>query len=115
MLMTEIAGVSISTIAKRFGTPTYVYDRAMIERRIKDLAGFPKIRYAQKANSNIAILALMRKNGVVVDATTVGEIYRAMKAGYSAADIVYTSDIFDRPTLEFVREHAVGINAGSPI
>lgn len=114
MLMTEIAGVSISTIAKRFGTPTYVYDRAMIERRIKDLAGFPKIRYAQKANSNIAILALMRKNGVVVDATTVGEIYRAMKAGYSAADIVYTSDIFDRPTLEFVREHAVGINAGSP-
>jgi diaminopimelate decarboxylase len=113
MLLTEIAGVPIAQIAQQFGTPTYVYDRSMIERRIQDLAGFPKIRYAQKANSNIAILALMRKHGVVVDATTVGEIHRALQAGYGPGDVVYTSDIFDRPTLEFIRNHPVGINAGS--
>jgi diaminopimelate decarboxylase len=113
MLLKEIAGVPVATIAQKFGTPTYVYDRAMIERRIHDLAGFPKIRFAQKANSNIAILALMRKHGVVVDATTIGEVYRAQKAGYSPSDVVYTSDIFDRPTLDFVRDNPVGINAGS--
>jgi diaminopimelate decarboxylase len=114
MLSTEIAGVSIAAIARKFGTPTFVYDRSMIENRIRDLAGFPKIRYAQKANSNIAILSIMRHHGVVVDATTVGEIFRATKAGYAPSEIVYTSDIFDRTTLEFLRQNPVGINAGSP-
>ena len=113
MILEQIGGVSIEKIASTFSTPTYVYDRAVIEKRVKDLSAFPTIRYAQKANSNIAILSLVRQLNVEVDATSAGEIHRAIKAGYQPEQIVYTSDIFDRETLKTIATLPVGINAGS--
>lgn len=115
---TEIAGHAVVDIAQRFGTPCYVYDWNSIERRIADLGAFDAIRYAQKALSNIAILARMRKCGVVVDAVSAGEIHRALRAGYIAnshpAGIVYTADVFDREALELVVKHNIPVNVGSP-
>ncbi|ADB14847.1 diaminopimelate decarboxylase [Pirellula staleyi DSM 6068] len=114
----EIAGVSVADIARDYGTPTYVYDAAIIEERIDDLAKFDVIRYAQKACSNIAILDLMRKKGVVVDAVSTGEIHRAMAAGYKPGsknhEIVYTADIFDRDALATVVKLDIPVNCGSP-
>jgi len=52
---TEIAGISVADLAHRFGTPTFVYDAAMIGRRIADLAAFDVVRYAQKACSNLQL------------------------------------------------------------
>src|SRR6516225_7823412 len=114
MIVTQIAGVEIRSLAERFGTPTYVYDRAKIEERIGDLRGFPVIRYAQKANSNLAILDLMRRHGVLVDAVSAGEIHRALKAGYEPRQIVYTSDIFDHAALDMVGRLGIHVNCGSP-
>jgi len=108
-----MGGVDIRTLAKEFGTPTFIYDRAMIEQRIADLSGFPVIRYAQKACSNIAILALMRKHGVKVDAVTAGEIHRALQAGYDPREIVYTADIFDRSVLDLIAKLGLAVNCGS--
>jgi diaminopimelate decarboxylase len=113
MVLTEIAGLDIRTLAERFGTPLFVYDRAVIEQRIADLAPFPVIRYAQKANSNLAVLALMRRHGIVVDAISAGEIHRALKAGYRPAEIVYTADVFDRASLAMVEELNIRTNCGS--
>src|SRR5207244_8173911 len=115
-IRTQIAGVSVRELAERFGTPTYVYNAAKIVERVNDLKQFDVIRYAQKACSNIAILDLVRRNGVLVDAVSCGEIHRAIKAGYKAgadrkqgtgnrrhhAEMVYTEDIFDRESLETV-------------
>src|SRR5215475_4327550 len=81
-LRTEIAGVPVNELARQFGTPAFVYDAAKIVERINDLRAFDVIRYAQKACSNIAILDLVRRNGVLVDAVSAGEIHRALKAGY---------------------------------
>ena len=113
MIQTQIGGVDIRALAKDFGTPTFFYDRAVIEKRIADLKGFPLIRYAQKACSNIAILALMRKHGVKVEAVTAGEIHRAMQAGYDPCDVVYTADIFDRGVLDLIAKLCVAVNCGS--
>jgi diaminopimelate decarboxylase len=114
----KIAGVSAADIAAQYGTPTYVYDAASIRQRIGDLRAFDVIRYAQKACSNLAILDLARREGVLVDAVSAGEIYRAMKAGYrpgrNPPEIVYTADIFDRPSLDLVVEHDIHVNCGSP-
>jgi diaminopimelate decarboxylase len=114
----EIAGVPVVELAKQFGTPTYIYDAAKIRQRIDDLRAFDVIRFAQKACSNIAILALARQAGVVVDAVSAGEIHRAVAAGYSLhgepAPIVYTADIFDRESLELVVRHNLPVNVGSP-
>src|SRR5436309_3028016 len=114
MILTHIAGVPVPDLAQRFGTPTYVYDRAKIERRIRDLKSFPVIRYAQKANSNLAILDLMRRNGVLLDAVSAGEIHRALKVGYRPEQIVYTADVFDHPALDLVAKQQIPVNCGSP-
>ena len=116
-LRSAIAGVPIVELARQFGTPTYVYDAAKILERINDLRAFDVIRYAQKACSNIAILDLCRRNGVLVDAVSAGEIGRALAAGYSTTGdpppIVYTADIFDREALELVIAKDIHVNCGS--
>lgn len=115
---TEIAGCKISDLASRYGTPLYVYDLDTIHQRIDDLSMFDTIRYAQKACSNLAILDRMRRRGVVVDAVSAGEIYRAIKAGYqtdaSKHEIIYTADIFDSAAFDMVVEHGIAVNCGSP-
>src|SRR5262245_32015587 len=118
-IRTQIAGVSVAALAEHFGTPTYVYDAAKIIERVNDLKQFDIIRYAQKACSNIAILDLVRRHGVVVDAVSTGEIHRALKAGYKVGntnhpEIVYTADIFDRESLETVVKLGLPVNCGSP-
>ena len=114
----EIAGIPVAEIARQFGTPTFVYESSLIQERIEDLRAFDVIRYAQKANSNLAILDLVRRHGVLVDAVSAGEIGRALAAGYAPAGdpppIVYTSDIFDRETLDLVVDHGLHVNCGSP-
>lgn len=112
----QIAGLSVAELAKQYGTPLYVYDAEVIAQRIADLHAFDVIRYAQKACSNLAILDRMRKQGVVVDAVSAGEIHRALQAGYSAEghQIVYTADIFDAAALELVVQHRLHVNCGSP-
>ena len=124
----EIAGVAVSDLARRYGTPVYVYDAETVRRRCRDLAGWDTVRFAQKACSNLAILALVRREGVMVDAVSTGEIHRALAAGYAphaapgaatATDlppvhpIVYTADIFDRESLDAVVGHAIHVNCGS--
>jgi diaminopimelate decarboxylase len=118
LLRREIAGVPVAELARDFGTPTYVYDTAVIEQRIADLAAFDVVRFAQKANSNLAVLDLCRRHGVLLDAVSAGEIQRALLAGYPAQGepppIVFTADVFDRDSLEQVLEHGIAVNCGSP-
>ncbi len=118
LLRREVAGVDLLEIARDFGTPTYLYDAATIRERISRLRDFDVIRYAQKANSNLAVLDLVRREGALVDAVSAGEIHRALAAGFPAtgspAPIVYTADIFDRPALEAVAAHGIAVNCGSP-
>ncbi len=110
----------IIALAHRYGTPLWIYDASTIRERIRQLGAFDVIRYAQKACSNIHILSLMREAGVLVDSVSLGEIERAQRAGFSAgstssgaAGIVYTADIFDRPTLRRVINDKIEVNAGS--
>ena len=104
----EIAGHRIQDLTKKFGTPAYYYDAQVIRDRIDQLRQFDVIRYAQKANSNIAVLDLVRKSGGMVDAVSSGEVFRAASAGYDYTGdpnpIVYTADIFDREALDLVVE-----------
>lgn len=107
----------LRSLAARHGTPLWAYDAATIRARIAALRAFDTIRFAQKANSNVHILRLMREEGVSVDAVSLGEIERALVAGFSsrgvAQGIVFTADLFDRATLEKVVAEEIPVNAGS--
>ncbi|WP_326543949.1 diaminopimelate decarboxylase [Pseudorhodoferax sp.] len=110
-------------LAAEHGTPLWVYDAATVRARIAELRAFDTIRYAQKANSNLHLLRLMREQGVAVDAVSLGEIERALAAGYSARGgaggdddvpgLVFTADVIDRATLQRVVAEAIPVNAGS--
>jgi len=100
--------------AREHGTPLFVYDAATIRARIEELRGFDVIRYAQKANSNLTLLELMRASGVRVDAVSAGEIARALRAGYAPAEIAFSTDLLDRAAIAMLREHPVTVNVGSP-
>ena len=119
LVIDQVAGQSVVELARRFGTPLFVYDAATIAERVADLSAFDAVRYAQKANSNLAVLDLVRRSGALVDAVSAGEIQRALAAGYKAGfdeppQIVYTADIFDRETLDLVAKHEIPVNCGSP-
>ncbi|MCM3011908.1 hypothetical protein M3583_24935, partial [Bacillus subtilis] len=62
----------LATLAQQYGTPLWVYDADVIRDRIAQLRQFDVIRYAQKANSNVHILKLMREEGACVDAVSLG-------------------------------------------
>ena len=110
----------ILNIAENYGTPCWVYDAATIRTQIARLRQFDVIRFAQKACSNIHILRLMREQGVLVDSVSIGEVERALAAGYQVnedaqhAPIVFTADLLDRATLARVVELNIPVNCGSP-
>lgn len=103
----------LRTLAREHGTPLFVYSADIIAARTRELAGFDVVRYAQKANSNLAILALLRRLGAQVDAVSAGEVARALRAGFAPREIVFTADLFDAPALELVARTPVEVNAGS--
>ncbi|WP_460146607.1 diaminopimelate decarboxylase [Pseudomonas sp. S2_A02] len=107
----------LAETAKQHGTPLWCYDAQTIRARVDQLQGFDVIRYAQKACSNLHILRLIREQGVRVDAVSLGEIERALLAGYSPAGdpagIVLTCDLFDEATLRRVVELNIEVNTGS--
>ena len=112
----KIAAVNIAALAAKYGTPLYVYDGDVIAGKIAQLRAFDVIRYAQKACSNIHILRLMRERGVKVDSVSLGEVERAIAAGYDPeahGEIVYTADLLDRPTLARLAELKIEVNCGS--
>ncbi|WP_047460148.1 diaminopimelate decarboxylase [Rhizobium rhizogenes] len=117
--MTIPSNDTLTTLAAEYGTPLWVYDAEAIRRRIKQLSAFDVIRFAQKACSNIHILREMRKAGVFVDSVSLGEIERAVRAGYAvgstsdAAEIVFTADVFDRAILDRVVADKIEVNIGS--
>jgi len=115
--MQEINISQVTALATQHGTPLWIYNAATIRQRIAELRQFDTIRFAQKACSNTHILRLMREQGVAVDAVSLGEIERALHAGYTNAsgnfEIVFTADLIDRPTLAKVIEHRIPVNAGS--
>lgn len=108
---------NLIALPERFGCPVWAYDGDIIAQRIKQLRNFDVIRFAQKACSNIHILRLMREQGVKVDSVSLGEIERALVAGFQPgqepAEIVFTADLLDQATLMRVTELNIPVNAGS--
>jgi diaminopimelate decarboxylase len=86
MLMCE--EVPFIDLAEEYGTPLYVYSKNQIIKNFRSLkAAFGEsghtICYALKANSNPAILKIFAEEGAGADIVSAGELYLALKAGFS--------------------------------
>jgi len=89
-------GIKAEDLAKRYGTPLYIYSRhTLISHFLKLKDAFslvsPLICYSVKANSNLAILKALVEKGAGLDIVSGGELYRALKVGCDPKKIVYAS------------------------
>ncbi len=87
--------VPLNEIAKRFGTPCYVYSRAALESALDEflveLEGIDaQVCYAVKANSNLAVLNVFARRGAGFDIVSAGELQRALAAGADPRKIVFS-------------------------
>lgn len=87
--------VPVRTIAKKVGTPFYLYSYATFTRHFSVFDGaFGEIPhvvcYSLKANSNGALLRIIAKSGGGADIVSGGELFRALNAGIPADKIVYS-------------------------
>lgn len=109
----HVENVALSTIAARYGTPTYVYSRAAITAHYRAyteaLQGCAhRVCFAVKANSNLAVLNVLAKLGAGFDIVSVGELERVLAAGGDASGVVF-SGIGKRED-EIARALEVGIH-----
>lgn len=86
--------VALRDIAATIGTPVYCYSSSIIERNFRRLQRAfkktsPRLCYAVKANSNLAVLRLLARLGAGADVVSEGELRRALAAGIQADCIVF--------------------------
>ena len=86
--------VPLADIASGAGTPAFVYSLAHVRARYAlldaALSGVPhRIHYSLKANSCRAMLSALHKAGCGADVVSGGELFRALRAGFAPADIVF--------------------------
>ena len=91
----HLEGVSLDTLAERFGTPLYVYSKQALEDAYQAYAqAFAHtphlICYAAKANSSLAILNLFARLGSGFDIVSGGELARVLAAGGDPGKVVFS-------------------------
>jgi len=91
----HLEDVPLADIARREGTPCYVYSRASILDRFRAyqtaFGSVPhKVCYAVKANANLAILKLLAEAGAGFDIVSGGELFRVLKAGADPAAVIFS-------------------------
>ena len=109
----HIEQVSLNEIKDSYGTPCYVYSEQAIQTayRAFDEAfeGHPHdIRYAVKANSNLAVLQTLAQLGSGFDIVSGGELTRVLAAGGDASKVVFSGVGKQDWEIEYALESDIG-------
>jgi diaminopimelate decarboxylase len=86
--------IPLKELAEEYGTPLYVYSKNQITENYRSLRGVlgemkHLVCYALKANANHSILKLLAAEGAGADVVSAGELYLALKAGFTQDKIVF--------------------------
>ncbi|MCX7569092.1 diaminopimelate decarboxylase [Tumebacillus sp. DT12] len=111
-----IGGTEAAELAKRFGTPLYVYDEALIRQTIRAYkAAFEKsglrydIAYASKAFCTMAMCRLVADEGLSIDVVSGGEMYTALKANFPPERIHFHGNNKTPDEIEQALEAGIGL------
>jgi len=105
--------VALDDIARRFGTPCYVYSAAAIEAAYAEFAHAlrgrdARVCYSVKANSNLAVLALLARLGAGFDIVSGGELARVIAAGGDPRRTLFSGVGKSERELRFALEKDIG-------
>ena len=87
--------VALNDVAEKYGTPTFVYSKATLERHAKAYINSFKsmnglVCFSVKALSNISILKTLKNSGCGFDIVSGGELHRALLAGADPKTIIFS-------------------------
>ncbi|MBT4446355.1 diaminopimelate decarboxylase [archaeon] len=106
------------SLTEKYQTPLYCYEAELIKKRYHELYSFIpysklRIYYAMKANYNLHILKLLEKEAARIDAVSPGDVYMALKAGFSTERILFTANKISDAEMHEVQSLGVLFNIGS--
>tara|TARA_Y100001968_G_scaffold42353_1_gene32423 strand:- start:257 stop:1621 length:1365 start_codon:yes stop_codon:yes gene_type:complete len=112
-----VGGCQLSELAKKYGTPLYVLDELSLRTACKTFIyslkkhypGDSLPLYASKANSSLAICALIASEGFGLDAVSEGELLTAIKGGVKSEKIVFHGNNKSYDELKFAYRNNVTI------
>lgn len=113
----------LRSLAASVRTPYWLYDAAVIRRRIAEIRGITdapnlQARFAMKACPATQVLKEMAAGGIWIDAVSGNEVLRARRAGHAGGQeppvICYTADVFRDNGLAVLMDEGVLPNVGSP-
>lgn len=104
--------VPLEDIARRFGTPCYVYSQGAIEAAYREFARAlegrnARVCYSVKANSNLSVLALLAKLGAGFDIVSAGELARVLAAGGDAGKTLFSGVGKSEAEIEAALTHGI--------
>ena len=111
-----LAGVSVPSLARKYGTPLYLYDEDRIRERSRTYLGAVKeafdghaqVLFASKAASFKRLYEIMKEEGMGIDVVSRGEIHTAALAGYPLERAYFHSNNKTDEDISFAMEHGVG-------
>ena len=94
------AGIPLTSLSKKYGTPLYLYDeeririkcRAYTEAAREALGDGVQILYASKAASFKRLYEIISEEGLGIDVVSSGEIYTASRAGFPLSRAYFHSN-----------------------
>ncbi|HYA98450.1 MAG TPA: type III PLP-dependent enzyme [Methylomirabilota bacterium] len=107
-----VGGVPVSVLAAEYGTPLFVYDRGVVDRKLEALrdalpAGF-SVFYSVKANPNPALVRHMVSRGCGLEIASAGELALALQAGCDARRVLFAGPGKSEAELAFALERGIG-------
>lgn len=112
------AAAAPADLAGQYGSPLYIYNEAILRKRCQDLKnlctvpGFG-VNYSVKANSNPALLRIIREEGLVVDAMSPGELHMDLLAGFTSDEILYISNNISPAEMRNAIDHKLLVSVDS--
>jgi diaminopimelate decarboxylase len=108
----HVGGMPISVLAERHGTPLYVYDAQVLERKWRMLrTALPAeftIAYSVKANPNPALVEYFLAKDCDLEIASAGEFYAALRAGCPSSRILFAGPGKTDAELELVLKEGIG-------
>lgn len=107
-----VGGVRVSSLAEQYGTPAFIYDQSVIDKKLDSLREALPARfvifYSVKANPSRAVLRHFLSRGCGLEIASAGEFRHALEAGCEPRRMLFAGPGKSESELELVLSHGIG-------
>lgn len=109
----HVESISLHHVSEKFGTPVYVYSKAKVKERVAFVLSplrknGAEIHFPVKCNFNLAILDLLRREGLSFDVASEGELRRVLQVGADPSRVVFTGVGKTKKEIQFALDVRIG-------